>query len=77
MVVAARAQVMGMTDIDDKIVRRAAADGTTPAEVAQRFEREFFADMRALGVAQPHVVARVSEHIPQIVDFVRQLIERR
>ena len=63
--------VMGMTDIDDKIFARAAATGVTPLQLARRFEVEFMRDMADLGVCPPLATTRVTEHVPDIVDFVR------
>jgi len=52
---------MNITDIDDKIIKRAAEAGESFTDLARRFEAEFMADMEALGVAPPDVLTRVSE----------------
>lgn len=43
--------------------------------VAARFEKEFLEDMDRLGVIQPDALTRVSEYIPQIVDYVKKIID--
>jgi cysteinyl-tRNA synthetase len=65
--------VLGMTDIDDKILNRARDQQVSPVTLARQFEREFFADMRAMNVQAPTVVTRVSEHVPEIQQFVEQI----
>lgn len=64
-----------MTDIDDKIIARAAADGRNDVEgaaaIARRFESEFFRDMATLGVLPPDAVTRVTEFLPDIIRFVQ------
>lgn len=65
--------VLGMTDIDDKILNRARDLQVSPVTLARQFEREFFADMRAMNVQPPSVVTRVSEHVPEIQQFVEQI----
>ena len=67
---------LGMTDVDDKIINRALEPGSehrTPLELARHFEGEFFDDLARLGVALPDVVLRVTEHIPDIVEYVAEL----
>ena len=43
-------QVMGMTDIDDKILQRAAENGVSWQQLARTYEERFLQDMDALGV---------------------------
>lgn len=68
--------VMNITDIDDKIIRGAAADGTSTVELADRWTARFLADADALGMTRPDVLPRATGHIPQITDLVATLLER-
>jgi len=65
---------MGITDIDDKILARAAERGVHPAALTSRYEGEFWEDMSALGVPPPSVVLRVTEHLDAIVDYIARLV---
>src|SRR5271170_602751 len=51
-------QVMNITDVDDKIIRNAAAAGVPIEEYTGKYERAFFEDLNALGCEQPEIVAR-------------------
>lgn len=68
---------MGITDIDDKIFAKATAAGlsTWPEieSMVRRLEDEFFEDLDLLGVRRPDAVLRVSEHMPDIVQYVAHL----
>jgi cysteinyl-tRNA synthetase len=64
--------VRNVTDIDDKILRRAAECGQTPRELAGRFEQALREDTARLGLIEPDQQPRVSEHL----DAIRGLIER-
>ena len=68
--------VMNLTDIDDKIIRRAAAEGITTGELADRFAARFVTDADSVGMSRPDVLPRATEHVPQIVDLVATLINR-
>ena len=66
--------VMGVTDIDDKIVNRAKERNIRASELAKRYEIEFERDMESLGVRSPtRLFSCVHEHIPEILDFVETL----
>jgi cysteinyl-tRNA synthetase len=65
--------VMNITDVDDKIIRNAAAAGKTIGEFSQKFERAFFEDMAALNIETPEQVARATENIPSMVALIQQL----
>lgn len=66
--------VMNITDIDDKIINRAAATGEDSTTLARRYEEAFWTDMDALGVARPTRVLRVTESIKEIVEFIEVLL---
>jgi cysteinyl-tRNA synthetase len=68
--------VMNLTDIDDKIIRRAAAEGITTRELTDRFAARFVADAESVGMTRPDVLPRATDHVPQIADLVATLIER-
>lgn len=65
----------GITDVDDKIIARAAEMEIAPADLAERYEDRFSHDMASLGVLPPSDVLRVTEHIPELTEFVARLVE--
>jgi cysteinyl-tRNA synthetase len=69
-------QVLNITDIDDKIVKRAKDEGKTIEEVAKKWEKEFLDDMKVLGVKPPTTLTRVTEYIPEIINFISVLIDK-
>ncbi|WP_297509994.1 cysteine--tRNA ligase [Thermococcus sp.] len=68
--------VMNFTDIDDKIIKRANETGEDPKELAERFLRIFLEDMEALKVKPADVYPRVTEHMDDIIEFVKKLQEK-
>jgi len=68
-------QVMNITDIDDKIIRKSGEQNVEFIEIARKYETEFLEDMRRLGVQLPENITRVSEYVPEIVAFIEQIIK--
>ena len=68
--------VRNFTDVDDKIINRAHERGVAPTDLAQTFIDTFYEDMDALHILRPQVEPRVSTSIPEIIDFVRRLVDR-
>jgi cysteinyl-tRNA synthetase len=66
-------QVMNITDVDDKIIRNAAAAHMPIEEYTAKFERAFFEDLDALNCERPEIVARATENIPQMVALIQRL----
>ena len=67
--------VMNITDIDDKIIRKALEENISFEELSRRYETEFFDDMRRLNVSLPESITRVSEFVPEILAFIEKIIE--
>ncbi len=67
--------VRNYTDVDDKILRRAAERGTTPRELSERFEQAFREDMERLGNLEPDISPKVTEHIPEVIALVQKLVD--
>ena len=65
--------VMNITDVDDKIIRNAAAAGVPIGEYTARYEKAFFEDLEALRVERPEIISRATEHIPQMVELIQRL----
>src|SRR5580658_4125896 len=65
--------VMNVTDVDDKIIRNAAAAHLPIGEYTARFERAFFEDSEALAIERPEAIARATENIPAIVALIQRL----
>ncbi|KAF7683335.1 Cysteine--tRNA ligase [Astathelohania contejeani] len=72
---------MNITDIDDKIIKKAQElqhdDLALAARfITQKYEREFFEDMKTLGVRMPQFVTRVTDYIEKIVEYIDVLITK-
>jgi cysteinyl-tRNA synthetase len=65
--------VMNITDVDDKIIRNAAAAGVSIGAYTARYEQAFFEDLEALRIERPEIVARATEHIPRMVELIQKL----
>lgn len=68
--------VRNVTDIDDKIIKRATENGESPTELAARMFESYSADMKALRNLEPDVQPKVSEHLDEIRALIGRLIER-
>ena len=68
--------VRNYTDIDDKIIRRAKEEGIPWNKVAEKYIASYEEDMRALNVKEPTYKPRVTEHIKEIIEVIKGLIEK-
>jgi len=69
--------VMNITDVDDKIIRNANQRGVPIGEYTKKFEKAFLEDMDSLGIEQPERIARATEHIPEMAEFIRKLAKKK
>ena len=68
--------VSNFTDVDDKIIDKAISEGKSPSEISERYTRECYAAADALGVSRADVHPLVSEHMPEIIAFVEDLVSK-
>jgi cysteinyl-tRNA synthetase len=66
--------VTNITDVDDKIIAKANAEGRDSTEIAEEYTAAYIADTDRLGIPRPDVEPRATETIPEIIDLVCQLI---
>ena len=68
--------VRNITDIDDKIIRRAVENGETIGSLTSRFEKYMDEDTAALGILAPTVVPRATEYVPQMLAIIDKLEQK-
>jgi cysteinyl-tRNA synthetase len=68
--------VMNITDVEDKIIKRVRETKSSLRDFTGKFEAAFLDDLKALGCRLPHLTPRATEHIPEMLDLIGQLIER-
>jgi len=68
--------VRNFTDIDDKIIKRANEQGIDSASLALRFIDEFYTDMDALGTLRPDIEPKATEHVPEMIALIEELVAR-
>jgi len=68
--------VRNITDIDDKIIKRANENGENFVALVDRMVVEMHKDFDALNILRPDSEPRATNHIPEIIEIVEQLLER-
>jgi len=67
-------QVMNLTDVDDKIIKRAGERGLTIAELTEPVIRQFYEDRDYLRIQPAELYPRATEHIPEMIALVQRLM---
>ncbi|MBE6552020.1 MAG: cysteine--tRNA ligase [Ruminococcaceae bacterium] len=68
--------VQNFTDIDDKMIKRAAEENTTVSAVADKYIKEYFIDAKGLGVKPASFHPRATENIDEIINIIQTLIDK-
>ncbi|MCL2141215.1 MAG: cysteine--tRNA ligase [Dehalococcoidia bacterium] len=68
--------VQNFTDIDDKIIAKAAAQGISISELAEKNMASFMEDMDAINISRMDLYPRATEEIPQILEIVQNLVDK-
>lgn len=69
--------VRNITDIDDKIIKRANENGEGIDELTARNIKAMFEDEASLGVVEPDIVPRATEHLPEIISMIETLVDKK
>ncbi len=67
---------MNITDVEDKIISNARAQGLSISDYTRKYEDAFFEDMNALRIQRPEIMPRATEHIDEMLDLVSSLQEK-
>ena len=77
--------VMNITDVghlesdadegEDKMEKAARKENKNPYEIAKYYESMFFRDIERLNIEKPETIARATEHIPEMIEYVQKLID--
>ncbi len=78
--------VMNITDVghllddgdsgEDKMQKAAREQKKTPWEIAAYYTDVFFRDLAALNIGKPEIIAKATDHIPEMIEFVQKLLEK-
>jgi cysteinyl-tRNA synthetase len=64
-----------VTDVDDKIIAAAEAEGVDPSVITERYEKHYLEDMGALGVQPPTIAPHATQEIGPMIAMIERLIE--
>jgi cysteinyl-tRNA synthetase len=68
--------VQNITDVDDKIINKANEEGVTPEALATDYRDAFERDMAALGVEPPDIAPRATDHIEEMLEVIKCLVDK-
>src|SRR5215211_2118177 len=67
--------VQNITDVEDKIIGRANEEGVSWEEIVRRYTDSFHERLKMLGIGLPDVEPRATEHIPEMISLIEELID--
>lgn len=65
-----------ITDVDDKIIKRAAEENTTPKAIAKKYTDEFRNSMEALNILAPDIEPKATENIKEMINIIKDLVDK-
>ena len=78
-------QVMNITDVghlvsdgdegEDKMIKSAKEEHKAPLEIADHYTKLFFQDLERLNLEKPEIICKATEHIPEMIEYVKTLME--
>ena len=68
--------IQNFTDVDDKIINRAKKENTTAEKISIKYIKNYFHDFDELNVKRATNYPKATEHIPDIIEFIKKLIEK-
>ena len=69
-------QVMNMTDVDDKTIKKSKEENTSLKEITRKYEDVFLRDLKELNILVPEIKSRATEHIKEMVELIKKLLEK-
>lgn len=70
-------QVMNLTDVDDKIIKRASSEGVGIDVVASKYTEIFFSDIKELNIERAEMYPRATAHIKEMIDLIGKLMRKK
>lgn len=70
-------QVMNLTDVEDKIIKRAKADGVGIDVVTAKYSGAFFSDIKELNIEKAEVYPAATAHIEEMISLIKQLLRKK
>jgi cysteinyl-tRNA synthetase len=68
--------VQNFTDVDDKIIKKANEQHTSPSKIAQTYIDDYFEQMEKLNILNAKTYPRVTQMMPEIIDFIKDLTDK-
>lgn len=68
--------VQNFTDVDDKIIQKANAEGVSAQEISERYIEAYFKDAESLGILKADIHPKVTENMQEIIDIIKELEDK-
>ena len=60
---------------EDKMIKSAKEEHKTPLEIAEHYTKLFFQDLEDLNIETPEIICKATDHIPEMLEYVKKLVE--